>query len=446
MACSAISPKTAPRLVPHQAVKRPSIPSAQAQIAQTAAAGSFTAPLPKAVQVMQFAAKPSENDVNLFAMWPAFVKSLKSVGVAVDAKEMPQNAEGVRAWLNTHLKEIAKIKDLNFCNLKLTAIPIEFFTLPLQNLLLLSFGRNDLKTLPEGFGKNFPRLQHLFLYMNKLKSLPSDFCAECHDLRVLELSFNQIAMLDPKHMGNWENLEEFSLCSNLLPGLSDTFGKNWKKLKKLDLSSNRIKKVPDHLRALWPWWREGVVLRDNPILCARWEMIFQKAMSCPEVKALYDQAKKEANWQFRFEKPPHEHWGECDGVKKIITVDPGLNDDSALSVLIFELTNAGNQKPFAKATIDAQYGKLDRDGFAKTYESIEHQGALLHHKIVSAAVQKLGWSPDVDAYKKLEPDFEKHWPKIQHSSHANAYRRFWDAIPKVTSAKGSVSPPAAQPS
>jgi Leucine-rich repeat (LRR) protein len=368
-----------------------------------------------------------ENDANLMRIWPKMVEILQGLGVVFGPDRAPQDPTEVRIWLKTHPKEIGLITHLSLSGLGLTAIPKELLEMPLKGLKMLSLGNNAIKQIPLGFGKNFHNLRQLFLCMNELKALPRDFGLFWLDLNYLDLSFNQIAFLPPAFIHYWPKLESLLLGHNRLNGLLGGFTDNWKHLKKLCLKDNQIEWLPkgfSDLKLRMPF-SVAEVFAGNPMLerIHKADVTLSKSMSAQK---LYEGAKRHAMWEAVIEKPSNAFRAVCNYVKGLIVLDPDVSDLEMTSMLLFELTNAASMDKMAQIKLSAFSGKIDRETYAKEIERIEHQGALLHKKIVAEGIATLQWDPKMDIYQLVDEDFEVYWQKIKDTAHPEEYRKYWD--------------------
>jgi hypothetical protein len=164
------------------------------------------------------------------------------------------------------------------------------------------------------------------------------------------------------------------------------------------------------------------------------ERIHARALSCPDVRALYDEACREGEWIILFEAPISGPRAQTLFDLRTILIDPNLSENEALSSLIFELTNATKAKVSLKLNELARHNRISREEYVRQIERAEHAGALTHHAIVSKAVKELGWHPDVDRYAGVNPDFEAYWPRIANSEHAERYRLQWDSLQPAAAA------------
>jgi hypothetical protein len=156
-----------------------------------------------------------------------------------------------------------------------------------------------------------------------------------------------------------------------------------------------------------------------------------------EVQKLFEKAAAHLIWQALIEKPSGVFQAMCHYEKRLIILNPQVSDVILAATIIFELTNAASERQMLEIHQAALEGKISRELFAKEIERVEHQGVLLHKKIVAAGMANLRWDPEMDIYKDVETDFEKYWLKIKDTSHSGEYRKYWDKRikPKLTAQK-----------
>jgi hypothetical protein len=112
---------------------------------------------------------------------------------------------------------------------------------------------------------------------------------------------------------------------------------------------------------------------------------------------------------------------------RFIVIDAARSDDRALSAFVFELTNAASGLRLQKIRLLAEQRIIGRDEFAKGVEAIEHDGALKHRAIMTAAIAELGWPASLNIYER-HIDFEYWWRFNLYEKHPESYRKDWDSM------------------
>lgn len=181
----------------------------------------------------------------------------------------------------------------------------------------------------------------------------------------------------------------------------------------------------------------------------RAEKLFQRAMSSKHIKDLYleamltphSQTKAIGSWLLLFKSDKEEYVGTgglCYNKIRTIFLNIALSDDEALSAFVFELTNAISTDRH-QLIEQASKGQISREDYAKQVEALEHEGALKHHLVISAAIEEMGWSESLDEYKHLPANFEADWENIKDSEHTEFYRRQWDLLQEDSSSEVDLS-------
>lgn len=184
----------------------------------------------------------------------------------------------------------------------------------------------------------------------------------------------------------------------------------------------------------------------RPDMKKRAELLVEKAWACPAIKNLYDRANAIhsehcgdavphdwSDWKITFcdaDVPPVQFRGLCDVISREILLSTNLNDDEALSILTFELTNAVSSEQFRDLNKQATSGMIDCELFVKKMLETEYKGAKLYHQIMQEAIKEMGWNKEVDECisEHLE-DFETAYHKrIKFESHAAYYRAGWSRL------------------
>lgn len=110
----------------------------------------------------------------------------------------------------------------DFCNVQILSITRSGLTLLPKELNLFSgltevnFNYNKITSLPDGFGKNWTRLEKIDLGSNKLTTLPKDFAENCKKLRQVNLFDNKIDSLPPGFGSQWKKLVMIRFGYNLV--------------------------------------------------------------------------------------------------------------------------------------------------------------------------------------------------------------------------------------
>ncbi len=175
--------------------------------------------------------------------------------------------------------------------------------------------------------------------------------------------------------------------------------------------------------------------------------IFQKALSCPRITELYNEArlakydemgKDDFCWVLDLRSSDNDFStfkkAFCNPSRRSIVIDSRLSDDEILALFVFELTNAASSKEIYQIHRAAFEGKISREDFACSLERLEHEGTLKHSSIMNHAVAEMGWDRSLKDYYDENPleDFDEYWPLIKDDAHTNGYRNQWDKIQKKT--------------
>jgi hypothetical protein len=73
-------------------------------------------------------------------------------------------------------------------------------------------------------------------------------------------------------------------------------------------------------------------------------------------------------------------------------------------------------------------GEIECEDYVKENERIEHKSTLLHHEVMSKAIEEMNWSKELDMYQFNRKDFEEYWSWQKNTPHADYYRESWKNI------------------
>lgn len=168
----------------------------------------------------------------------------------------------------------------------------------------------------------------------------------------------------------------------------------------------------------------------------RTHRLLDRVQKCPSFHSLYLQAcatstfSVQGPWKILFSPMilnVPEFNALCHYNQRTILLKESLTDDLALSYFIFELTNAIN---FPKVClVEKEIEKLSQEEYVIEREQIEHEGTLLHHKIMNHAIHLMGFNPSMDIYASHPHHFGYYWQHTgKTSSHAQYYRSLWQQV------------------
>lgn len=139
----------------------------------------------------------------------------------------------------------------------------------------------------------------------------------------------------------------------------------------------------------------------------------------------------DCKWGIKFVDHLEER-AHCDYDQRIIRISNHLSDASKLSVLVFELCNAYQEKRYHILHTKACWGMLSEEEFTMEVEHLEYDSAALHHSVMKLAIREDGINSDMDECANLvsEP-FEHYWKSIKLSPHSEQYRVWYRSISTV---------------
>lgn len=166
------------------------------------------------------------------------------------------------------------------------------------------------------------------------------------------------------------------------------------------------------------------------------ERIFkiEQIFSCPEIRDLYLRAEAvpifrsnlPKKWKIVFfQEGEYPSAASCNYPKREIDIRENLTDNEKISNFVFELINATYQDRFEELYQKACLREIECEEYAKEMERIEHEGGLLHSKIMKAAIKRMGWEDNdrsLDSGGCIPLDFNRFWNAIKFTSHAQYYR------------------------
>jgi hypothetical protein len=181
---------------------------------------------------------------------------------------------------------------------------------------------------------------------------------------------------------------------------------------------------------------DEALMRNDP--ASREGKLLARALSCPAIRHLYEKVKKIetrgriGDWIIEFVPRSEADTGAyCRAGIRTIGIAEDTDDDYALSSLVFELLNAFHTAEYDKLENYAEVGLIDRETYAKETERVEHDVLLAHRCVMREAIEKMGWSEDLEHYKYTELDFEKWWQENKNiSKHIDFYRQQFDRLSK----------------
>lgn len=174
--------------------------------------------------------------------------------------------------------------------------------------------------------------------------------------------------------------------------------------------------------------------------------VLEEALKCKRVAEIYKNLHNIGNygnqaWSIKIiKKSIIKFEAKCNYLKRQIELRSDLSKELAISYFIFEMINGLNQDKF-----DALYKRalvdLDCETYVKEMERIEHDGTLLHQKVIQSGIEENGWKESMNVYALNNSDFEKYWVQIKNTSHANYYRNAWQSYNSNRSSSSKVSMP-----
>ncbi|GBN24731.1 Leucine-rich repeat-containing protein 7 [Araneus ventricosus] len=216
----------------------------------------------------------SQNDISSIPAWFSELESIKEIHLSDNyLNEMPFPDNFGDGCNNLELVDLSgnnikglpesfgKLKKLSFLDLgssfdelernrmvsngnEIEHLPITFCHL--KNLTKLELDENQLCQLPEEFGL-LESLTYLDLSHNILKFLPESF-GQLQQLKVCMLSMNFITHL-PTSFGMLKSIEDLKLDNNMIEYLPESF-ENLSTLVSLDLYNNSLKEPPTAVKKL----------------------------------------------------------------------------------------------------------------------------------------------------------------------------------------------------
>jgi hypothetical protein len=119
------------------------------------------------------------------------------------------------------------------------------------NLTIFSCGYNQLESLPENIGENWTNLNYFYCNNNQLKLLPENIGSNWTNLTHFDCHYNKLNSL-PKNIGfNWTNLTHFNCGYNQLKSLPENIGSNWTNLTQFYCWGNQLKSLPENIGSNW---------------------------------------------------------------------------------------------------------------------------------------------------------------------------------------------------
>jgi hypothetical protein len=293
-----------------------------------------------------------------------------------------------------------------------------------------------LKALNVGATKSLPLQQSInnfeALHPKKFTQTTDDLKERCKDLRKwLEQNieyFKKIQKLDFEYFG----------IMNMLPAELAKFFPN---LRELNIRGQEIPVLPPGLRNVNVLISKicNSILADN--LWIRKEKLLEKALSCPAIKELYEQARANLRLYTKHKEiivnlvSKIKSGFPADTFNNTIEILSSRSDDEILDDFVFELTNVlqcSKHNDVFQKVID---GMLTCEDYAYQTERIEFEGTKIHHRVMQAAIKQMGWSQSLDFYKNSSNlNFNLVWYLSKFfSPHTNYYRIQWREATKKQS-------------
>ncbi|XP_070504363.1 uncharacterized protein [Chironomus tepperi] len=116
-----------------------------------------------------------------------------------------------------------------------------------EELLLLTFYRNEIEIINEDLLTNNPNLTEVNLIYNKIKSLPEKLFVKQKKLKILKLSGNSIKSLPDGIFESQQLLQVLMLDVNNFKVLNPNWFKRMHNLRELDLSENKIEDLEENV-------------------------------------------------------------------------------------------------------------------------------------------------------------------------------------------------------
>lgn len=159
--------------------------------------------------------------------------------------------------------------------------------------------------------------------------------------------------------------------------------------------------------------------------------LMDKALSCAAIKQLYDQANAvparipggPQKLVIKFIKNP-PWFAEILTASREILLASHTQDDYALSLFTFELTNAIKLSRYYQLHIKAYNITISSEEYAKEIKRMEFEGGIFHSKIMKIAIKELNLDPSSDNFDYLNQlDFERCWHEHdKYIPHTQYYR------------------------
>ncbi|CAB4068071.1 unnamed protein product [Lepeophtheirus salmonis] len=150
---------------------------------------------------------------------------------------------------------------------------INFLMDTLPRLRYLELSENEIRDIPFGVFRSYPKLERLFLSGNQISQISTEGLADMPSLRLdisnngitlidkdafkgvsnldyLNVSYNNIKELDPSMFSNLKELYELDMSFNELTFLSSNLLASQNKLEYISLSNNQLQNLPSSLLSL----------------------------------------------------------------------------------------------------------------------------------------------------------------------------------------------------
>jgi uncharacterized protein YggL (DUF469 family) len=178
-----------------------------------------------------------------------------------------------------------------------------------------------------------------------------------------------------------------------------------------------------------PQAQAAVVTAERPSIEER---ILQDIMSCDATRKLWQEAIATPNPE-KLSHIPERHWTlkltqnpktATHFDRQMITVNSEFSYAMALAATIFELTNVKKAQMFYQIHQNLINGKISVEDFVLDYEFQEFHGVQEHHRIVSKAMIQMGWSAEVDIFRRMGvASWEEYMEHQEKCGHAAGYRK-----------------------
>lgn len=121
------------------------------------------------------------------------------------------------------------------------------------------------------------------------------------------------------------------------------------------------------------------------------------------------------------------HGAHCLYRKGEIWIRSGMEEDQALSTLLFELANMIHAKRFSEVHQKATKQEIDREQYARLMEEIEYDSTLLHSWTLKEAAAEQGneWSK-MDCFHAYTLDSNLYFETQKAAGHTDYFYQFWD--------------------